>query len=387
MKIHEYQAKELLGRYGLPVPKGILVASAQDASRAAESLGGRVVVKSQVHAGGRGAGGGIKLATSPEEAAALYERLFGMLLVTKQTGPAGKRVHCIYMEEACSAAREFYLALVVDRSSGRVALLASGQGGGAIEETAGGDPEAVSKTIIDPVIGPATFAIRSVAVSLGLAGKTRSAFIDFVQRAYRMFVELDCDLLEINPLAETADGGLLALDCKLSFDDSALFRHPDILAYRDIEEEVPEELEAAKQGLSYVRLEGTIGCLVNGAGLALATLDAVSLRGGAPANFLDIGGSATEDAIRRAFVLLAEDGRAKVALVNVFGGIMSCETVARGVARAVEECGLGIPIVARLSGNRAEEGRRVLGGRVSRARFAVDLEEAATMAVAAAAGR
>ena len=386
MKIHEYQAKELLRLYEVPTPIGSLVASTSEARRVAEDLGGRVVVKAQVHAGGRGLGGGVKLASSPDEAAQLYERIHGMTLVTKQTGPAGKIVRRVYIEAATDFLREFYLALAIDRKSGRVVLLASSQGGSAVEDAARDDNAAFGRLEIDGAIGPAAFALRGIADKLEIGGKAASDFIDIARKSYRLFIENDCELLEINPLAQTSEGRLVALDCKMSFDDSALFRHPKLLGYRDVEEEVPEELEAAKHGLSYVKLDGNIGCLVNGAGLALATLDALATRGGLPANFLDIGGSASGEAIERAFSLIIEDGRCKAALVNVFGGIMSCETVASGIVHAVSKSGTKLPIVARLSGNSAELGRRILAERVANVRFADDLEQAASMATAAAVG-
>jgi succinyl-CoA synthetase beta subunit len=392
MNIHEYQAKEILGRYGVAVPRGILPASAREARAAAEELGGRVVVKAQIHSGGRGAAGGVKLAESPEEAASLYEEFLGMRLITRQTGPAGARVRRIYLEEALDISRELYLSLLVDRKEARVAILASASGGGGVEEAGGGK---LLRSLIDPALGPTSHAMRELARGLGLSGPARQDFVALVGKLYRAFVELDCSLLEVNPLAILADGRLAALDCKMSFDDNALFRHPELLEYRDIEEGAPEEFEASKYGLSYVRLDGSIGCMVNGAGLAMATLDALSLRGGASANFLDLGGGASREAVRKAFQIILEDGRVKAVLVNVLGGIVRCDEVALGIGAAADAArpalaasGRRVPIVARLAGNRAEEGRELLAnaglGPGFPIQFATNMEEAATKAVAAA---
>ena len=394
MNIHEHQAKEILGRYGVAVPRGILPASAREARAAAEELGGRVVVKAQIHAGGRGAAGGVKLARTPEEAAALYEDFLGMRLVTRQTGPAGARVRRIYLEEALAIDRELYLSFLIDRKEARVAILASAAGGSGVEDSRDASAKLL-RAIVDPALGPASHATRDLARGLGLSGSARQAFISLVAKLYRVFVELDCSLLEINPLALLADGRLSVLDCKMSFDDNALFRHPELLEYRDIEEGPPEEFEASKYGLSYVRLDGTIGCMVNGAGLAMATLDAVSLRGGSSANFLDLGGGASREAVKKAFQIILEDDRVNAVLVNVLGGIVRCDEVALGIKAAADEArpalakaGRRVPIVARLAGNHSEEGRELLaGGSLGPdlpVRFAVNMEEAATLAVAAA---
>jgi succinyl-CoA synthetase beta subunit len=392
MNIHEYQAKEILGRKGVSVPRGILPASAREARTAAEELGGSVVVKAQIHAGGRGKAGGIKLASSPDEAAALYEDFLGMRLVTKQTGPGGARVRRVYLEEALAIKRELYLSFLVDRKSARIAIIASAAGGSGVEDGAG---KKLLKALVDPCLGPTVHALRELAGGLGIEARGRQDFFAIVQKLYRVFCDLDCSLLEINPLALLEEGRLLPLDCKMSFDDNALFRHPELLEYRDIEEGAPEEFEASKYGLSYVKLDGSIACMVNGAGLAMATLDALSLRGGSSANYLDLGGGASREAVKKAFSIILEDGRVKAVLVNVLGGIVRCDEVAQGIAAAARQAGSPLaaaggclPIVARLAGNHADEGRVLLAngalGPAFPVRFASTMEEAATLAVAAA---
>lgn len=381
MYVHEHQAKEILARRGVAVPRGRLVSSARDTRVAAEELGGEAVVKAQIHAGGRGKAGGIRVAPSPEEAAALYERMIGSRLVTGQTGPSGRRVRRVYLEERLSADRELYAALSVDRGSGRVVIRASGDGGMDVEGKG-----AMSSITVDPAMGPAAFALRDLAAGIGLSGSLAASFSSMATMLYDAFVGLDCSLIEINPLAVVGER-VVALDAKMAFDDNALYRHPDIAELRDIEEEETEEFEALKYGLSYVKLDGSVGCLVNGAGLAMATLDAVTAAGGLPANFLDLGGGASEEAVRRAFELLAEDGRAKAALVNVFGGIVRCDAVARGVKAAIAATGTGIPVVVRFAGNRAAEGRAEMAALGARARFASSLQEAAAMAVETAGAR
>jgi succinyl-CoA synthetase beta subunit len=389
MNIHEYQAKEILGRYGLAVPRGTLVASSREARIAAENFGGKAVVKAQIHSGGRGASGGVKLAQDPVAAAALYEAFLGMRLVTRQAGPAGARVHRVYVEEALDITKELYLSLSIDRSRARVVLLGSASGGIEVESRLGEDGGDLFRADIDPVIGPTAYSVRALSTSLGLSGASARQLLSFVSKLYGLFVDLDCSLVEINPLAVTADGNLVAVDCKMAFDDNALFRHPDNLEYRDIEEGSPEEFEASKYGLSYVRLDGSIGCLVNGAGLAMATLDAISQRGGAPANFLDLGGAASEKAVRRAFEIILEDRRLVAILVNVFGGIVHCDDVARGIVSAIDSNAVRVPLVARLDGNRAEEGRAIFAKAGAECgfhvEFAGDLGEAASLATEAAA--
>jgi succinyl-CoA synthetase beta subunit len=392
MNIHEYQAKEILGASGVSVPRGILPASAREARIAAEELGGRVVVKAQIHAGGRGKAGGIRLAADPEEAAALYEEFLGMRLITKQTGPSGARVRRVYLEEALPIARELYLSFFIDRNKARVSILASAAGGSGVEDAADRKMLGIA---IDPCLGPTVHVMRNIAFGLGLVDRPRQAFFGIVQKLYRVFCDLDCSLLEVNPLALLEDGRLLPLDCKMSFDDNALFRHPELLEYRDIEEGPPEEFEASKYGLSYVKLDGSIGCMVNGAGLAMATLDALSLRGGTSANFLDLGGGASREAVRKAFSIILEDGRVKAVLVNVLGGIVRCDEVAHGIVAAANTAGPAsafssgcLPVVARLAGNHAQEGRELLAGGALgpgfRVQLAGSMEEAATLAVAAA---
>lgn len=380
MNIHEYQAKELLRRYEVPIPKGALVMSAREARIAAESLGGSVVVKAQIQAGGRGAAGGIKAASSPDEAAELYERFLGMRLVTAQTGPGGRRVRRIYLEERLSIQRELYLSFFVDRARSGIVVAASASGGMGVEREAGG---LVSRPI-DPAIGPTSHSLRAMAAELGLKGAQCASFRAVASALYRVFTELDCSLIEINPLALVKGQQLVALDAKMSFDDSALFRHPEVADLRDMEEESPEEFEASKYGLSFVKLDGDIGCLVNGAGLAMATLDAIARRGGRAANFLDIGGGASEEAIERAFEILSEGGGIRAALVNVFGGIVRCDAVARGIVSAARRMGLAPPLVVRFAGNRASEGLETLRASGLSFRAAASMNDAADMATASA---
>jgi succinyl-CoA synthetase beta subunit len=383
MKIHEYQAKELFSRYGIPVPRGLLVRSAGESALAAESFGGRAVVKAQIHAGGRGKAGGIRMAHSPEEASLLYEQLLGSRLVTAQTGPGGSLVRKIYVEAPVESERELYLALLFDRKASRACFLASAEGGTEIEEANG----AAARVGIDPALGPTAYALRNLASALRLFGRAQGEFLRMAHNLYRLFRELDASLVEINPLALLADESLMALDAKIVFDDNALFRHPDIARLRDPEQEDPRESEAAKYGLSYVGLDGAIGCLVNGAGLAMATLDAIALRGGRAANFLDIGGGVREEGATEAFRLLLGDPKARAILVNVFGGIVRCDVVASGMVRALEKVKRVPPVVVRLSGNRAEEGKNLLKsarpaeGHALDIRFAQNIDDAARLAV------
>lgn len=393
MNILEYQAKELLAERGVPVPRGALPLSAYEARSVAAELGASVIVKAQIHAGGRGKAGGVKLAANPAEAAALYDELLGKNLITAQTGPSGARVRRVYMEEALPIEREFYLGFVIDRKEGRVAILAAKEGGSEVERNA--SAACLQRVVVDPALGPTAYALRDLARELGLEGPARKSFFDLVDKLYHSFVELDCSLLEVNPLALLADGSLAIADCKMAIDDSALFRHPGLLKYRDIDETTSEEYEASKYGLSYVRLDGgSIGCMVNGAGLAMATLDAITARGGSSANFLDLGGGADADAARRAFRIILDDSRVDALLVNILGGIVSCDTVATGIEAAIAEsqalmvaAGRKMRIVARLAGNHAEEGRSRLMksglGPSFSLKFASNMEEAASFAVAA----
>ncbi|MGC8522902.1 MAG: ADP-forming succinate--CoA ligase subunit beta [Acidibrevibacterium sp.] len=370
MNIHEYQAKELLRHYGVAVLAGHVAWTAEEAEAAAAKLSGPVyVVKAQIHAGGRGAGhfaddpagkGGVRLARSPEEARKIAGQMLGHTLVTKQTGPAGRKVHRVYIEQGCDIARELYLSFLVDRDSGRVAMMASREGGMEIEEVAAHHPEKILTVTIDPASGFSSFHARKLAYGLGLAAKEIGAFGRFAQALYRAFVELDCGIIEINPLVVTGGGEVVALDAKISFDDNALFRHPDLEKLRDEDEEDPKEREAARHSLNYVALDGTIGCMVNGAGLAMATMDIIKLYGAAPANFLDVGGGATKERVTAAFKIILSDPHVEGILVNIFGGIMRCDVIAEGVVAAAREVALSVPLVVRLEGTNVQLGKEIL---------------------------
>jgi succinyl-CoA synthetase beta subunit len=360
MKVHEYQAKEVLARYGVAVPRNKLVTEANQARAAAEELGGRVVVKAQIHAGGRGKGGGVKLADNPDEAVRLAGEILGMTLVTKQTGPEGRLVRRVLIEEALPIERELYLGIVLDRSEGFPVMMASKFGGMEIEEVAAENPDAILKAHFDPDIGLHPYLARRLAFGLGLEGAAFKAGTTLMYALARAYGDTDASLFEINPLVTTTDGRVIALDAKASFDDSAMFRHPDIKEMRDLDEEEPLEVEASKFDLNYIKLDGNIGCMVNGAGLAMATMDIIKHYGGEPANFLDVGGDASQERVAAAFRILLSDSSVKGVLVNIFGGIVRCDMVARGVVAAAEEVKLGIPLVVRLEGTNVEEGRRVL---------------------------
>ncbi|HYZ22426.1 MAG TPA: ADP-forming succinate--CoA ligase subunit beta [Rhodopila sp.] len=370
MNIHEYQAKELLKRYGVTVLQGHVAWTPEEAEAAAAKLPGPVyVVKSQIHAGGRGAGrfaddpngkGGVRLARSPAEVKAAAEAMIGHTLITKQTGPAGRPVRRVYVEAGCDIARELYLSLLVDRLSGRVAIIASTEGGMEIEEVAATHPEKILRASVDPASGISGFHSRKLAAGLGLTGKQASTFGMFVTALYSAFVALDCAIIEINPLVVTGAGDIVALDAKVSFDDNALFRHPDLQKLRDESEEDPKELEAARFELNYVALDGNIGCMVNGAGLAMATMDIIKLFGMAPANFLDVGGSATKERVTAAFKIILSDPNVEGILVNIFGGIMRCDIIAEGVVSAAREVQLSVPLVVRLAGTNVELGKQIL---------------------------
>jgi succinyl-CoA synthetase beta subunit len=359
MNVHEYQAKELLASYGVAVPAGRVASSAGEAEAAAREIGGRVAVKAQVHAGGRGKGGGIKLGASPAEVREIAQKMLGMRLVTPQTGAAGKLVRRVWVEAATKIDRELYLALLVDRATQKIAVLASTEGGVEIEEVAAHSPERIQTVQVDPLVGLCDFQARDLAAALGLGGKAAASFSGLLRALYRLFVEKDCSLVEINPLVVSGDT-LVPLDCKLNLDDSALFRHPELEALRDPDEEDPREREARDQDLSWVSLEGNIGCLVNGAGLAMATMDIIKLAGGEPANFLDVGGGADAARVAYAFRLILRDPNVRAILVNIFGGIVLCDVVAQGIIDAAKEVGVGVPIVVRLDGTNAEQGRRLL---------------------------
>ena len=370
MNIHEYQAKELLKGFGVAVLDGYVAWTPDEAAAAAAKLPGPVfVVKSQIHAGGRGAGkfegdpngkGGVRLAKSAAEVRAAAEAMLEHVLITKQTGPAGKRVNRVYVEAGCDIARELYLSLLVDRATSRVTIMASTEGGMEVEEVAEHHPEKILKVAVDPASGLSPFYARELAFGLGLAGKQIGVFGKFVASMYEAFIGLDCAIVEINPLVVTGAGDVVALDAKVSFDDSALFRHPNIEKLRDESEEDPKELEANKHSLNYVALDGTIGCMVNGAGLAMATMDIIKLYGAAPANFLDVGGGATKERVTAAFKIILSDPNVQGILVNIFGGIMRCDVIAEGVVAAAREVSLGVPLVVRLEGTNVALGKDIL---------------------------
>ena len=384
MNIHEYQAKSLLAGYGVAVARGKAVLKPSEAATAVEELGGPVwVVKAQIHAGGRGKAGGVKLCKSAEDAVATAEGMFGQVLVTHQTGPAGKEVGRVYIEEGCDIATELYLGAVIDRNSGRVAFMASSEGGVEIETVAAETPEKIITVTIDPASGCQAFHARKLAFGLGLEGKAVKAALKLFPALYDAMLGSDASMLEINPLVVTVDGDLLALDAKMNFDDNALYRHPDIAALRDESEEDPAERQAAEHELSYIKLDGSIGCMVNGAGLAMATMDIIKLNGGAPANFLDVGGGATRERVTEAFKLLLADGNVKGVLVNIFGGIMRCDVIAEGIVAAAGEIGISVPLVVRLEGTNVDEGKAILAESGYAIISADDLGDAAQKIVAA----
>jgi succinyl-CoA synthetase beta subunit len=361
MKIHEYQAKAILERHGVPVPRGEVAFKASEAGEIARRLGGSVVVvKAQIHAGGRGKGGGVKLAKSPDDAETLARNMIGMTLVTHQTGPEGRVVSRVLVEEGLQMTRELYLSLVLDRSSGKFVMMASAAGGMDIEEVAEKTPEKIVRVSIDPGVGIVPFEARQLGFGIGLDGPQVNKFVKLATALYDAFVVTDASLLEINPLVVTQGGDLLALDAKMTFDDNALYRHPDIRDLRDIGEEDPIEIEASKFSLNYIHLDGNIGCMVNGAGLAMATMDIIKLAGGEPANFLDVGGGANAEQIRNAFKILMSDKKVKAVLINIFGGILRCDVLAQGVIAAVKELGVPVPIVIRMEGTNVDEGKRLL---------------------------
>ncbi len=382
MNIHEYQAKELLRQYKVATPDGKVAQDAEEARQIAKGFGGQAVVKAQIHAGGRGKGGGVKFAKDPDHAAELFKQMAGMTLVTKQTGPEGRKVRTVFLSSPVDIARELYLSFLVDRVSSRVTILASTEGGVEIEEVAAKTPEKIVKVAIDPAVGISGFQARQVAFALGLEGDSFKKGVTFLQNLYRLFMEKDCSMVEINPLVITKTGDVIALDAKIGFDDNALFRHADVLAYRDLNEEASEEIEASKFNLNFIKLDGSIGCMVNGAGLAMATMDIIKYHGSSPANFLDVGGSATEDAVKNAFRIILQDPSVKAVMVNIFGGIMRCDIVAAGIVNASKEIGIKVPVVVRLEGTNVEEGRRILAESGLNLAVAGSLKEAAEKAVA-----
>ncbi len=397
MNIHEYQAKALLRAAGAPVSDGRLVLRAEEAKTAAGALDGPVwVAKAQIHAGGRGKGrfreaeageaGGVRLARSVEEAAEEARRMLGRTLITKQTGPAGKQVGRVYIEDGAGIAREFYLALLVDRQTARVSFVASTEGGMDIEEVAEATPDKILSFSVDPATGYQGWHGRRIAFALGLSGKQVRQCVELMGILYRLFVDKDMEMLEINPLILTAEGRLHCLDAKMSFDSNALYRHPDIAELRDTSEEDPKELEASKYDLNYIALDGEIGCMVNGAGLAMATMDIIKLYGSEPANFLDVGGGATTEKVTAAFKIITSDPKVKGILVNIFGGIMRCDVIAEGVVTAVRDVGLTVPLVVRLEGTNVEEGKRILNESDVDVIAADDLGDAARKIVAAVKG-
>jgi succinyl-CoA synthetase beta subunit len=361
MKIHEYQGKTLLKEYGVPVPRGIVARTADEAEAAAKELGTDVVVvKAQIHAGGRGKGGGVKLAKSPAEAKEIASQMLGMKLVTHQTGPEGREVKTLLIEEGLPIDKEFYLGITLDRITGRNVFMASSAGGMDIEKVAEETPELILKETIDPSVGLRPFQARKLAFGLGLPGELVNQAVKFMLALYDAYEKMDASLVEINPFLLTKDGRLIALDAKVNFDDNAMFRHKNYAELRDLNEEEPLEIEASKYDLNYIKLDGNIGCMVNGAGLAMATMDIIKLAGGEPANFLDVGGGASQERVEQAFKILLADDNVKAVLINIFGGIVRCDMVANGVVAAAKNLGVSIPIVARLEGTNVEEGRRVL---------------------------
>ena len=361
MKIHEYQGKELLRKFGVPVPRGIVARSADEAYQAAKELACEpVVVKAQIHAGGRGKGGGVKLARTAEEAREIAGKMLGMKLITHQTGPEGREVRVLLIEEGLPIDKEFYLGIVLDRVSGRSVFMASAAGGMDIEEVAAKTPEQIFKETIDPAVGFRPFQARKLAFALGLDAALVSQATKFMQSLYTAYESMDASLMEINPFLLTKDNRLIALDAKVNFDDNALFRHPDFKDLRDLNEEDPLEIEASKFDLNYIKLDGNIACMVNGAGLAMATMDIIKLAGGEPANFLDVGGGASQERVEAAFRILLADPNVRAVLINIFGGIVRCDMVARGVVGAANNLGVKVPVVVRLEGTNVEEGQRVI---------------------------
>jgi succinyl-CoA synthetase beta subunit len=387
MNVHEYQAKDLMRKYDIAVLQGGVADTPAQAVEVAKKLGGSVwVVKAQIHAGGRGKGGGVKLARSIEEVEKYAKEILGMQLITHQTGPEGKKVLKVLIEQGCAIDHEYYAGIVLDRSVGKFCMMVSTEGGMEIETVAHENPEKIIKAYIDPATGFTPAHGRKLGFALGLKGETLKKATKFFEGLYKLYVEKDCSIAEINPLVTTKDGDVLALDAKLNFDDNALFRHPDIEALRDITEESEQELEAGKYGLSYISLDGNIGCLVNGAGLAMGTLDILKLHGGTPANFLDVGGGATKETVQKAFTIILQDSNVKAILVNIFGGIMKCDIIANGVVDAAKELGLTVPLVVRLEGTNVALGKKILAESGLKITAADDLADAAAKAVAAAKG-
>ena len=383
MKIHEYQAKEILISFGVPVPNGAVARTPEEAEAIARDLGGAVVVKAQIHAGGRGKGGGIKLASDPTEAREVASEIIGMQLVTPQTGSEGQKVKSVWVENATDIDRELYLGIVLDRAQSRLVVMASSEGGMDIEEVAATTPEKILKEVVHPGVGLQPFQARHLALGLGLEGDQLKQGVAFITALYNAYEATDCSLAEINPLVVSKSGEVLALDAKMNFDDSAMYRHSDIYELRDVDEEDPLEVEASKYDLNYIKLDGEVGCMVNGAGLAMATMDIVKYAGSSPANFLDVGGGTNVERVKNAMRILTSDEAVKAVLINIFGGIVRCDRVAEGVVAALEDIEINVPLVVRLQGTNAEEGAQILENSGLEFTVARKLKEAAEAVVAA----
>lgn len=380
MKIHEYQAKEIFKKYNIPVPRGKVAFTKQEIIDAANELGNYpVVIKAQVHAGGRGKAGGVKLAKSSEEVSQIAESMLNMVLVTHQTGPEGKVVRKVLVEEGLNIEKEYYMAVVMDRSTEKIVIMASEAGGMDIEEVAEKSPEKIIKVFIDPLIGISSHNLRNIVFGLNIDKELQKPLMSITKSLYSIFVDLDCSLVEINPLVLTKEGNWIALDAKINFDDNGLFRHKDIMELRDIDEEDPLEVEASKYGLNYIKLDGNVGNIVNGAGLAMATMDLIKRAGAEPANFLDVGGGASAEMVENGFKILLRDKNVKAILINIFGGILRCDVLAEGVVAAAKKVGVNVPVVVRMEGTNAERGREILLGSGLNLKTAKDLKEAAKM--------
>jgi len=377
MKIHEYQAKDILAKYGVPVPRGTVAATIDEAVAAAKELGGKVVVKAQIHAGGRGKGGGVKLSTGPEETEKVANQILGMTLITHQTGPEGRVVKKVLVEETLPIAKELYVGLVLDRVTGKVTMMASSEGGMDIEEVAAHTPEKILKETIEPGMGLQAFQAGKLAFGIGVPATSTRAAVACMMALAKAYDGIDATLAEINPLVVTSDGRVVALDAKITLDDNALFRHKDLAELRDVNEEDPLEVEASRYSLNYIKLDGTVGCMVNGAGLAMATMDIIKYAGGSPANFLDVGGGANQEQIRNAFRILTSDKATRAVLINIFGGILRCDTLANGVVNACRELNVQLPIVVRMEGTNVELGRQILAESGLNFPIATDMKDAA----------
>jgi succinyl-CoA synthetase beta subunit len=384
MKIHEYQAKSILAKYNVPVPRGEVAFTVAEAEAAAKKIGGSVVVKAQIHAGGRGKGGGVKIAKSPDEATAIAEKMLGMTLVTHQTGPEGRLVQRLLVEETLPIDRELYLGLVLDRAVGKLVFMASAAGGMEIEEVAAKTPEAILKETVEPGLGLLPYEARKLAFGIGIPAPAVNGAVAAMISLAKACIEMDASLAEINPFILTKDNRVFALDAKINFDDNALFRHKDLMELRDLNEEDPLEVEASKFGLNYIKLDGNIACMVNGAGLAMATMDIIKYAGGSPANFLDVGGGANADQVKNAFRILLSDPHVKAVLINIFGGILRCDTLANGVVAAARDLGISVPVVIRMEGTNVEAGREVLESSGFNFTVAEGMKDAAEKVVALA---